>query len=226
MSPLEIVLFFIICLIVALAIIILLVINGLRVNRIHAHNVLNQYAKKGQIVFFGDSLTDFYPLQEFFDTPTIYNRGIASDTTQNLLNRIDNIIELEPCKVFLLIGTNDIGKGKTVEYVIEQIDKIVDILTGRCAGVKIYIISQYPMLRTRNFYSFFLCALRTNAKLVKLSLATKQYAVEHGYTYIDCASVLTDSKGRLKREYTLDGLHVSTSAYAQVSTVLQQYIKQ
>lgn len=224
MSALEIVLTCVIGFCIVLAIVILLVERGLRINKAQSYRILNSHAKKGHIVFFGDSLTDFFPIQEFFDEPTIYNRGIASDTTSHLLQRMDNVIDLEPSKLFLLIGTNDLGMGETPEQTIVQIEKIIDQILTANPQTKVYVSSQYPMKRNLNFYSFFLCGTRSTKKLLKLNELEKEMCQKKELTYIDMWEVLADYEGRLQKVYTLDGLHLTTTGYSVVADKLSKYI--
>jgi lysophospholipase L1-like esterase len=71
---------------------------------------LNAVAKPGSIVFLGDSITDFFRVNEFFPGVYVINRGISGDTTDGVLNRLaESVYELSPSKIFLMIGTNDLG---------------------------------------------------------------------------------------------------------------------
>ena len=53
---------------------------------------------------------------EFFQNSNIKNRGISGDITEGILYRISEITESQPLQVFLMIGTNDLAKGKTKEF--------------------------------------------------------------------------------------------------------------
>ena len=75
---------------------------------------LNRFCKKGQIVLAGSSLMEQFPIYELmqdFDLPlTIYNRGIGGYVSRDMLAALDvQVLELAPSKLFINIGTNDIG---------------------------------------------------------------------------------------------------------------------
>ena len=77
---------------------------------------LNTCARKGQIVFAGSSLMEFFPVNELQQSPGInvcvYNRGVSGYISEQLLAHMqDLILDLEPSKLFINIGTNDIGRG-------------------------------------------------------------------------------------------------------------------
>lgn len=183
----------------------------------------NTLAKKGKIVLFGDSLTDFYPVQDYFPDLTIYNRGIAGDTAKQLYERIENIINLSPSEVFLQIGTNDMSNGTSVKKIAERIEKITTTIVDRVPDVKIRIISCYPISKTRMIFSPLICGLRSNKKLVKLNTLLIELSKKYGYEYIDIHSHLTSKKGTMKTEYTVEGLHLSTEGYKVISNILKDY---
>ncbi len=226
MSPLEIVFISVFAFVALLLVIYLLILRGLKVNKSETYEILNKHAQSGKIVFFGDSLTDFYPLQEFFDEPTIYNRGVAGDTTDNLLARLDNVTDIAPSKVFLLIGTNDIGIGKSPRYAAANTKKIILKIKEACPDCKVYIQSQYPIRRGKNLFSFFACLFRSRKRLHKLDELNRINAQELGCAFIEIYPSLCDEKNRLKKEYTFDGLHMSALAYCKISSILDKYINE
>jgi lysophospholipase L1-like esterase len=226
MSVLETVLVSALAFIVLLLVIYLLILRGLKVNKAQTYQLLNEHSQRGKIVFFGDSLTDFYPIQEFFDEPTIYNRGVAGDTTDDLLARINNVTDISPSKVFLLIGSNDIGLGKTPSYVAQNTKNIMQKIKDACPDCAIYLQSQYPVRRVKNFFSFFACLFRSHKKFQKLDELNKITAEEFGCAFIEMYSSLCDEKNRLKKEFTFDGLHMTALAYCNISSVLDKYINE
>lgn len=60
------------------------------------------------IVFLGDSITARFEWQEYFSDLVVANRGIDSDVTEGVLNRLDTVENQHPQKIFLMIGINDI----------------------------------------------------------------------------------------------------------------------
>ena len=55
-----------------------------------SYAVQNTNLSKGQIIFIGDSITDLYPLDDYYADLNLvtYNRGIGGDTTQGVLERL------------------------------------------------------------------------------------------------------------------------------------------
>ena len=88
-----------------------------------------QVSDTDNFVFLGDSITDFYPLEEFYDNLPVVNSGVAGYKTTDILSRIDSMVTIyNPTKVFLLIGTNDVPspvrKMKSSEHIQEIVEEI------------------------------------------------------------------------------------------------------
>lgn len=224
MSPLEIVLTSVLGGLVLVVIFYLLVFHTNKENRLELFDVINVDAIHGEIVFFGDSLTDFYPIQDFFPDHVIYNRGIAGDTTTDLLKRIKNVTVIKPKKVFLQIGTNDLGKGKTPAQVVENIQKIVFELKADIPNIQLYVISLYPVSHHKMWLSPVIAGIRSNKKIRRTNSLLKQLCEQYQIPYIDMYTHLKDKKGRLEREYTLEGLHISGKGYAVISKALNEFV--
>jgi hypothetical protein len=121
---------------------------------------LNNKATKGGIIFAGDSITEGFTLPEFFprDLP-LYNRGIGGITSKQLLDDIDtHITGLAPSKVFILIGTNDLGGDVSPEEIATNIREICKTVT--MIDSKVFLISVFPVNNEQG--SFFVQA--TNDK--------------------------------------------------------------
>lgn len=56
------------------------------------------------VIFLGDSITDKCEWTELLENPNIKNRGISGDTTERILNRLDEIVESKPKQIFLMVG--------------------------------------------------------------------------------------------------------------------------
>ena len=88
---------------------------------------LNAVAKKGETVFVGSSLCELFPISEMLQNVEprirVYNRGIGGDVTDGLLRRMDeSIFALEPEKVFINIGTNDLAEVMREHHMVEGFD--------------------------------------------------------------------------------------------------------
>jgi hypothetical protein len=77
-------------------------------------------------VWLGDSITDGCEWSELFPGKKMLNRGISSDNTFGVLNRLYEITRRKPRKVFIMIGVNDIAKNIPDTVIIKNYQRIID----------------------------------------------------------------------------------------------------
>ena len=170
---------------------------------------------EGSIVFLGDSITDYVNFDEVLPSYHIINRGIAGDTTSGVLRRLGEVISLRPRKLFLLIGTNDIGMDILTAPIARNIREIVSRVQAKSPETKIYLQAVFP---TRHH------SPRPNNLIQELNAEIKAIAQEQHCTFIDLYPLLLDSDGELAEEYTLDGLHLSDSGNAKWMAHIVPYL--
>ena len=91
------------------------------------------------IVFIGNSITDGGEWSEMFNDLQIKNRGISGDISAGVLNRIDEVAERKPAKVFLMIGVNDLARGISADSVVKNILLIASYLRQETPSTKLFI---------------------------------------------------------------------------------------
>ena len=167
---------------------------------------------KGYVVFLGDDTTEGLNFQTLLPSMQVLNRGIASDTTAGVLNRIGEIVSLQPSKLFLLIGANDISEGLTTQTIADNVRKIIAEVKEYTPKTAIYIQGLIPS-RSRE---------RPNDKVRALNNELKFIAMENDCKYIDL-NPLFMVNGKLNWDYSLDGLHLTNPAMAKWMEYLQPY---
>lgn len=198
---------------------------------------LNPLAKKGQILFTGSSLMEHFPVEELrmsMDVePVIYNRGIGGFTTDEFLDNIGPmLLDLEPSRVFINIGTNDIREdlaedGDWLKRLIGNYDQILAKLKEALPDCRAYVMAYYPVNEAKIAASPWgksAFGTRTNANIRRANEEVEKLAAKYGYRYIDVNDGLTDADGNQKEEYALDGVHMKPSAYAVVLKNMLPYI--
>ncbi|MBR2712265.1 MAG: hypothetical protein IKE73_01000 [Bacilli bacterium] len=176
--------------------------------------------KNENIVFLGDSITELYQTKELFSGLPVVNSGFGGYTTKNILDIMnDAVYRYNPTKVFLLIGTNDIGnEGKDEEYVFENIKKIVEEINKNRPNAKVYVESIYPVGDEVEEYE------ERNKTINSINMKLKDYFSNKETTFIDISNYLKDNDGRLKDDYTKDGIHLTDKAYLAITKLLFPYI--
>ena len=167
------------------------------------------------IVFLGDSITDYVNFGEYLPDYPIINRGIAGDTTSGVLRRLNEVISLKPRKLFLLIGTNDIGDFIETAPIVRNIRKILERIRSGSPATKLYLQSVLP---TRDIPS------RPNAEIQALNHSLEMLAQALHCTFIDLYPLMLDEAGQLAEEYTIDGLHLSPAGNARWLGSLVPYL--
>lgn len=179
------------------------------------------------IVFFGDSITSGYKIEEFYPKNNVINSGISGNVTNDLLERMDDVYRYNPSKVFLLIGINDLNREKSIDEITKNIQKIINNIKANRKYTKIYIESVYPINRNvfeEKNYSF---NEKINNDIIKeLNNKIKILCKENKIQYIDVYNSLLDNDGNLKDIYTNEGLHLSDLGYFKVTTSLNKYINE
>ncbi len=158
--------------------------------------------KQAKIVMLGDSITERGLWSELTSRCDIINRGISGDTTLGLLNRLGSLNpSLE--KAYLMIGVNDIFKGRSVNYIFNNYTKIITILKKKNIEP---VIESALYLGTNMPNSY-------NKKIKKLNSLLIRYAHKNRITFIDLNSKLSPN-GYLSERYSLDGVHLNAKGYS------------
>ena len=201
--------------------------------KVENYRKLNQTAQKGQVVFTGSSLMEMFPinklLEEHGDDTVIYNRGVGGFLTDELLAVIDVCaIDLAPKKVFINIGTNDLSWSSIpISQIMDNYDKIVSKIEREVPDVTIYFMAYYPANYEAAAEEMKECLkIRTNEKLAAANEEVKKLAERHGQRYIDINRALKDEQGRLKAEFTIEGLHINEAGYRAIYDDIMKYVKE
>jgi hypothetical protein len=78
---------------------------------------------------------------------TVYNRGIGGFVTQELIDNIDTcILDLQPSRLFINIGTNDLSNANvTIDGLIKQYGTILDRVKAALPDCRIFLMAYYPV---------------------------------------------------------------------------------
>ena len=195
-------------------------------------HVWNKDAIKGQTVFTGSSLMEMFPIEKWVkelgpNAPIVYNRGVGGYRTTDLLPILDAcVFELKPRKVFINIGTNDLSDGNiSLETVMSNYDRIITQIGEKLPSVIIYMMAYYPINYEAATEEMKPCLLiRTNEKINKANELVAQLAAKHGQKYINVNAPLMDEQGRLKAQYTIEGMHIKPEGYRAIFEDIMAYV--
>jgi lysophospholipase L1-like esterase len=174
---------------------------------------------KKDIVFLGNSITFWGKWDALFKSRHVRNRGIAGDVTFGVLKRLDEVIQGQPAKVFILIGINDLGRNIPDSVILRNYNRMVSRIKSGSPKTQIYLQTLLPTNETFNKLKH-LYFKEDHIRYINQEL--KQIAQKENVFWVDLHSHFTDETGRLKREYTWDGVHLTLAGYRNWARVLHE----
>jgi lysophospholipase L1-like esterase len=181
-----------------------------------------------RVVFFGDSITDLWHLDEYFPGKPYINRGIGGQTTPQMLVRFrQDVIDLHPAVVVILAGTNDIA-GNTGPMRLEDIEADYASLAelARAHEIKVIYSSVLPVYNyTPKSHDFY--AERPPEKILELNRWLKNYCSStiNGCLYLDYFTAMVDENGLMKKDLADDGLHPNAAGFKIMAPLAEAAIE-
>lgn len=174
------------------------------------------------IIMLGNSLTDGAEWNELLDNCHVKNRGIVGDIIPGFFERLEPILKGQPRKIFIMGGVNDISHGVSADSIVSAMTQVVTTIQARCPKTEIYVQSMLPF--------------NNDVRLWKLLKGREQVVVDGnkglesmcqrlGVTFINLYPLFVGENGKMKPEYTNDGLHLMGGAYLIWRDALLPYIR-
>jgi lysophospholipase L1-like esterase len=168
------------------------------------------------LLFIGDSLTEWYDWQDRFPSHRVLNLGISGETVEELLDRRDHIRSrfASPDIIFLMTGINNILSERY--DITGPYREIVRNLTTWYKGATVVVQSLLPvdMPWVRND------AIRT----INRHLA--EVAREQNAEYLDVYAAFTDDQGDPKPGLLSDdGVHLASKGYEVWAKVVEEHLR-
>lgn len=202
--------------------------------KLERYRILNQNVKKGEILFTGSSLMEQFPINELLMSngmnQIIYNRGIGGFKTTDMLEYMGEMVfGTEPSRIFINIGTNDIGSPDyRLEVLMERYEEIISRIQERLPESEIMMMAYYPVNETDKVpegeWGKTAFITRTNENIAIANRAVEKLAVKKDCRFINVNEGLTDERGKLKKEFTIEGIHMYANGYQVVLDNLKKYL--
>ena len=184
----------------------------------------SRYSKGVEAVFMGNSITEGWVQQrpEFFSENNFLGRGISGQTTDQMLLRFrTDVIDLNPKRVVILAGTNDIAEnnGKvSLSTISGYVESMVELANSN--GIEVFIISVLPA----EIYPW-RTHLKPNIQIPKLNTILQNLAKKHKAKYVDVFAEMTNERMGLDENYAYDGVHPTSEGYVKMESILLPYLK-
>jgi lysophospholipase L1-like esterase len=153
------------------------------------------------VVFIGDGLSAGARWDEWFPEYAVHNLGVNGDTTDEVIARLDLVVDLAPDAVVLQVGTNDVGWRRSDEYIVRNIETIMCSLRKPMPTTRLLVQSVPP--REPDFVEL----------LRSINRHVRQFAPTVKARYLDLWPALADSDGGLSTSWSTDGLHLTEAGY-------------
>ena len=166
--------------------------------------------KNCDVCFLGDSITEGYPVGEFYSDLDVCNRGISGDFTGGVIDRLEFCVyDVNPKIVYLMIGTNNVN---------DCMENYEDILLGikkNCPNTKVLVMSITP-----RWGESFMEQIRDN------NVEIEKLAGKYGYFYVNAFTPLTVENKNLSVNDALffDGLHPNIDGYKVITDLVRPTI--
>lgn len=181
-------------------------------------------AEAGRVVFMGDSITDFWPLAQYFPGKPYVNRGISGQITTQMLTRMfPDVIDLHPAAVIILAGTNDVAGNfgpETAQMVEENLQAMTELAQKH--GIKVILCSLTPI---SDYAAHKQSADRPPSDLLELNHWIRDYAGKAHVGFADYYAAAVDAQGMFRQGYSNDGLHPNERGYQLLAPVAEAAIE-
>jgi lysophospholipase L1-like esterase len=182
----------------------------------HQANLAVAAQGDSDVLFMGDSITDFWRntdgqfagkavQDKYFGKWKVANFGIAGDTTQGVLYRLQNGEGkgFKPKAVMLMIGTNNTGRN-TAPEIAEGIGAVVLQLQKDFPDAKILLLGIFPRGNPTDAVRGAISQI--NAIISKLHDGNRVH-------YLDIGPKFLDATGAIPRDVMSDLLHPGAKGY-------------
>ncbi len=171
----------------------------------------NKGCVRGCILFVGDSNVQLIDWQSYFDE-NVCNYGIGGSTTADLYARRYRVYQLQPDKIVMLVGGNDLLRYidyTTIENNYRKLIRYYLSITG-----DVYCISNLPV-NPKIYLS--------NWAIIILNMKLENICKEMGVTYVNAFPHLYTKSG-LNPRYALDEVHINEEGHKVVVSVLKNHL--
>lgn len=181
------------------------------------HEQINAAVKKSagaaELVFIGDSITDFWQRYgsevwtKYYGDRHALNLGISGDQTQHVLWRLENgnFEGITPKLAVMMIGTNNTSAGATPENIAAGIKAIIDRIHDKSPNTKVLLLGIFPRGADDND--------RARQNNTKTNEIAAKFADEKTIWYLDIGPRFLDDNHKLSKDIMPDSVHPNKKGY-------------
>ncbi len=168
-----------------------------------------------EIIFLGNSITDYCDWYELFGKSNIKNRGIDRDVICGVISRLDEVTSSKPKKIFLMIGINDLGQRRSINQILIDYEKLINLIITQSPETELYIQSLLPTDNRPRLQ---------NEDIIIINKGLVQLTKKYNLTYINLFDLFITNKNVLNPNLTFDGIHVNGKGYLMWKEAIINYV--
>lgn len=176
---------------------------------------------ENRIIFMGNSITEFWKVNDPTYFTAYINRGISGQTTPQMLVRFrEDVINLKPAVVVILAGINDIAQNTGPIKLEDTFGNLVSMIElARAEHIKVVISSVLPA----NHFPWRPAIIPTE-KVIALNKMLKDYADANKIVYLDYYTAMVDDQKGLPSTLSGDGVHPNLAGYKVMEPLAEKAI--
>jgi beta-glucosidase len=180
-----------------------------------------------QLVFLGDSITDFWQSRgkavwdEYYAKHDAADFGVSGEHTEHTLGHIaGGILDgLHPEAVVIMIGTNNIGHiaDERPEWTADGIKKIVKTVHEKLPDAKVLLLGVFPREGKDS---------RHRKQIVEINAIIGKLDDGKQTRFLDLTAKFTDANGEIPKDIMPDGLHPNLAGYKIWAEAMQPLLSE
>lgn len=189
----------------------------------------NRDSKPSGVLFFGDSITEWYDIEKYYPHIKIkYNSGVAGSTSESLMWICDEaVIKYKPKVMVFLVGTNDLGNTnmRSPREIAMNVRNLFELITRNLKDIKIIHVSTLPCNEELHG--------ETAGKIMRSNKIIKTVNDEYlemiksfkNVTFINAFEKFIDKEtNNIKDDFSEDGLHLTKDGYDLLTEIIKPEI--
>jgi lysophospholipase L1-like esterase len=175
---------------------------------------LEEQSPTEKICFLGNSLTYGGNWVKITGNDNCVNMGISGNVSNDVKNRLNEVVTLNPCKIFLMIGINDLRRGINIDEIETNVAYILSFFSEHLPKTQIFLQSILPTTVSAN-----------SSNIINLNEKYKDLVEKNSNSdYINLYDQFVDTKNLLQPELSTDGLHLSEKGYILWAAIIKPYL--
>lgn len=182
-------------------------------------------AGKPRVVLLGDSITENWRINEYFPERDFVNRGIAGQTTGEMLGRMKaDVLDLKPAVVVILAGTNDLARNVPLSTIEDHLSMMADLATAH--AIRPVFASVLPVSDVHKGVDprFEWTPARPPVLINGVNQWLERFCMQRGFTYVNYFDALRNEAGMLTDDLSDDGLHPNGRGYRIMAPLLDEAV--